>query len=541
VTGVALRPDAAAAEPPSGSARPAQSWRERLAWTLFWVGIAACVIYCLLLRLWAPRGLWLDEAQSVAIARQPLTGGHGITLYQALKQDGSPPLYYLLLHGWIALVGEGDRTVRALSFVLNIACIPPLLILGRRVIGRRAAWVAVLAFITSPFAAYYASETRMYSLLLLLALAGALALERTLRAPTWWSVVGLSLASVAVAMTHYWSLYSLVTVAIFLSIGLWRANPRHRRGCKFALVGLLGGAILFIPWLPTFRYQSMHTGTPWGEPASYAAVVRAVGQWAGGPLTAGRALLVVVCALLALAIFGYPAGNRQVLLDLKGHEPGRLLFLLAIATLVLAVTIGKLVGNAWADRYTAIAFIPFLLCLALGPERLADRRLWAGSIGLIALFGSITAGRVVTMQRTQAVRVAQILAAHGKPGDVVLYCPDQLGPAVAREIKAGRGGQGMQNFMIPTFAPPDRVDWVDYKARNTYANGLVPGLIDRVLADAGSHRIWLVYNPNYLTYEQLCPNLRLALAQQRPIFTWMSPNPNSYENEELDSFSAPAK
>ncbi|HEX4430586.1 MAG TPA: glycosyltransferase family 39 protein, partial [Frankiaceae bacterium] len=449
MTDVALAPPKGADEPPP-PAPHAHSRRDRLAWGAFWTGIGVCVVYCLLVRLWGPRGLWLDESQSVAIARLPLTG-HGTTLIQGLKQDGSPPLYYLLLHWWIELFGNGDRTVRALSFVLNLACIPPLLMLGRRVIGRRAAWVAVLAFITSPFAAYYASETRMYSLLVLLALLGALALERTLRAPTWWSVLGISVASVAVAMTHYWSLYSLVTVAGFLLIGVFWGSPVHRRGCKLSIVGLLGGAVLFIPWFPTFLYQSKHTGTPWGAPASYAAVVHAFGQWAGGQLTAGRALLVVVCALLAMAVFGYPAGPRQVLIDLKGHEPGRLLLLLSLTTLVLAVTVGKLVGNAWADRYTAIAFIPFILCLALGPERLVDRRIWAGSIGLMALFGTLAAGPVVTAQRTQAVQVARILSKQAVPGDVVLYCPDQLGPAIAREINAGRGGKGLKNYTIPTF------------------------------------------------------------------------------------------
>ena len=350
MTDVALRPETEAVEPPAGSAPP-PSRRERWAWRAFWAGIAACVIYCILVRLWGPRGLWLDEAQSVAIARLPLSGGHGITLYQALKQDGSPPLYYLLLHGWIALFGDGDRTVRALSFVLNLACIPPLLVLGRRVIGRRAAWVAVLAFITSPFAAYYASETRMYSLLALLAILGGLALERTLRAPSRWSVLCVSLASVAMALTHYWALYSLATVALFLLIGLWRGTPPVQRGCKRALAGLAGGAILFIAWLPTLLYQSKHTGTSWGPPTTYADVVHAVGQWSGGQSTAGRALLLVVCALLALAIFGYPAGKLLVRLDLGGHEPGRLLFLVSIVPLLLAATVSQLVGNAWFDRY----------------------------------------------------------------------------------------------------------------------------------------------------------------------------------------------
>jgi hypothetical protein len=340
-----------------------------------------------------------------------------------------------------------------------------------------------------------------------------------------------------VALTHYWSLYSLATVAIFLLVGCWRAKPRHRRGCAWGLAGLAGGAIIFIPWLPTFLYQSRHTGTPWGHPATYAAVVSSFGQWAGGPLTAGRALLVVICALLTLSIFGFPAGDRQVLLDLKGREPGRLLFMLAIVTLIVAVTFGELAGTAWADRYTAIAFVPFLLCFALGTEQLAGRHLRAVAIAAIALFGSIACGPVVTVQRTQAVNVAKVLTAQGKPGDVVLYCPDQLGPAIAREISAGRGGQGMKHFTIPLFAAPDRVDWVDYKARNDFAGGLVPAMVDRALAEAGSHRIWLVYNPNYLTYQQLCPDLRLALAQQRPVLIWLNANPGTYENEELDSFT----
>ncbi len=159
-----------------------------------------------------------------------------------------------------------------------------------------------------------------------------------------------------------------------------------------------------------------------------------------------------------MSVFGYPAGPRQVLIDLKGHEPGRLLLVLALGTLVLAVTVGKVVGTAWADRYTAVAFIPFLLCLALGPERLSDRRFWAGAIGLMALFGTLAAGPTVKAQRTQAVQVARILATHAVPGDVVLYCPDQLGPAIAREIRAGRGGNGLKNFTIPTFGPPDRVE-----------------------------------------------------------------------------------
>ena len=55
-------------------------------------------------------GYWIDEAISVGIASHPLTEIPG-----ALRQDGSPPLYYLLLHEWMALVGTGEEETRALS------------------------------------------------------------------------------------------------------------------------------------------------------------------------------------------------------------------------------------------------------------------------------------------------------------------------------------------------------------------------------------------------------------------------------------------
>ena len=34
-----------------------------------------------------------------------------------------------------------------------------------------------------------------------------------------------------------------------------------------ALVAVAVGGLAFVPWLPTFIYQSKHTGTPWALPA----------------------------------------------------------------------------------------------------------------------------------------------------------------------------------------------------------------------------------------------------------------------------------
>src|SRR5690554_4518126 len=70
--------------------------------------------------------LWLDEAQSVAIARLP-TGD----LFDALRNDGAPPLYYLVLHAWIRVFGESTTAVRSLSGVFALASLPAMWFLAR--------------------------------------------------------------------------------------------------------------------------------------------------------------------------------------------------------------------------------------------------------------------------------------------------------------------------------------------------------------------------------------------------------------------------
>ncbi|MDQ3294343.1 MAG: YraN family protein, partial [Actinomycetota bacterium] len=131
--------------------------------------------------------LWLDEALSANIA------GLGLgSIPEALRHDGHPPLYYFLLHWWMNLFGEGDAEVRSLSGVLAVAALPLAWLVGRRVGGRRVAWATSLLLALSPFAVRYATETRMYALVILLVLAGHLLVRRAVeeRDAPWYRANG---------------------------------------------------------------------------------------------------------------------------------------------------------------------------------------------------------------------------------------------------------------------------------------------------------------------------------------------------------------
>ena len=64
-------------------------------------------------------GFWIDEGLSVGIADRPLSD-----IPAALRLDGSPPLYYTLLHVWISVFGSTETATHALSLLFAVLAVP---------------------------------------------------------------------------------------------------------------------------------------------------------------------------------------------------------------------------------------------------------------------------------------------------------------------------------------------------------------------------------------------------------------------------------
>src|SRR5829696_7948854 len=108
-------------------------------------------------------GFWIDEGLSVGIADRPLTD-----IPAALRLDGSPPLYYSLLHIWMAVFGSAETATHALSLLCAVLAVPAAWWAASGLFGRTAGLTAALLAATNPFLTHYAQETRMYALVALL-------------------------------------------------------------------------------------------------------------------------------------------------------------------------------------------------------------------------------------------------------------------------------------------------------------------------------------------------------------------------------------
>jgi hypothetical protein len=289
--------------------------------------------------------------------------------------------------------------------------------------------------------------------------------------------------------------------------------------------------------VPTFLYQAKHTGTPWGSPVLPGLpVAYTLRDFAGGAsgvvdLQEGWLLFLVLFPLLLLGVFGRAGDDRHIELDIRAQPEIRPIALIAGIGLVVALTLNYLGGGAFQSRYSAIVFPFFVILVARGLTTLRDPRVLGVVASVVVVLGFAGGVRNVATQRTQAGQVAAVLRHEAHPGDVVVYCPDQVGPAIARLTQPG-----LDQVVYPSFRPPEFVDWVDYKKHLAQAN--LDDFARRTLARAGSHPIWYVSAPGYTTHKGTCEALGDALAASRTREPRTFSNASIFEKPGLEEFPA---
>lgn len=213
----------------------------------FWAlaAIAAAGLALRLFRL-GSQSFWYDEAQTLFVARLPLS--------ELLQRVYRPPLYHLLLHGWSALVPDAEPWLRLPSSLFGAALPPLVYLLGSRLYGRKVGLLAALFAAFSPTLLWYSQELRMYSLmalefaLLMILSPWPMAEEREMRLNV---LVALFLVEVASLYTHYFAIPFILWLGL---ASLWTlARQRRWSELKAWLAVQAAAGLAFLPWLMVIR------------------------------------------------------------------------------------------------------------------------------------------------------------------------------------------------------------------------------------------------------------------------------------------------
>ena len=174
-------------------------------------------------------------------AMNPLATVHAL----ALEEPQHPPVYYLLGHYWLGVVGNSIAATRALSATISLLELPLAFWLGVELFGsRRAGCIALILSAVSPVCVLYAQEAREYALWTVVLLAVSIAFRRAFRLDRprdWWLVAVLS------ALGLYVYPLTFLVLAAFVAYGLVTQWPNRSllRRCALAIAGAL---LAFAPW-----------------------------------------------------------------------------------------------------------------------------------------------------------------------------------------------------------------------------------------------------------------------------------------------------
>ena len=372
------------------------------------IGLGALIILAGLGR----SSFFIDETFSWNASSNGLQG-----ISDAVQQaEVTPPLYYVILHGWIQLTGaDSEWMLRMPSALAGVGLIGAVAWLGTIVADRRVGLVAALLTALSPLVLQYSQEVRAYVFVMLAVTVAAAATVRLAQEPDRrrWLVLAMTAAATSVFL-HY------TAVLVLFPLSLWLLRQTQLPLAKRLAVGA-AGLLPFLVLLPLLQAQ-LDAGHHNAEANAYAKITpvgllklfatpydgRALG---GMSVTYQLGLLALVDAVALLAFA-----------DRFRHLPTRWLLVGACALPLLAVLVVSSIFQPLAiTRYTAVA-APFLLVVlavvAMRAPRPLGRTLLA--LGVIAGVIGVIAAQLPKGQWPDTRSAFEVTARGWQPGDVVV-------------------------------------------------------------------------------------------------------------------------
>lgn len=369
-------------------------------------------------------GFWFDEGATIGTVTRPV----GDALWRIFHWELNQSPYHLLALVWLRLV-EGEAAMRALSAVFAVASVPLAFVVGRRLVGARAAAVAAALLAVHPFAVQWGQQLRGYSLLVALTLLSTWLLVRLVDEP---GPARAAAYGAAAAVSLYAQMFSALVVAAHVLAVVAVVRPLPRRSLLVA--GAVGGVLA----LPMVEFFLTRDGDPldWVSPAGREQVLGTAEALAGGgPLQLWAYGIVAAAGSIVLAVRALRATDPVT--RFRALLPVLLLVVPPVAALVLSVTAKPLVEA----RFLIVVLPGLVLVSGAAVDEALRRRppLAAVALAALALASGLGLrdwyGREPFDQWREAV--AEV-AGSAEPGDVVVTSPSRA-THVVRHYVADQG------------------------------------------------------------------------------------------------------
>jgi uncharacterized membrane protein len=522
---------------------------------------------CIRVLLLAVKGLTLDETVSIWLAGFPL---HDI-FHWAASVNQQPPLYYYLLHCWIALRSSFPYSVRFLSVLFGVAAIPVIYLIGKRLAGPVVGLVTAVLLAVSPLHIFYAQDASMVTLLMFNAAVTLYAVIRLVTDPrskqpfgiqfreymrAWWKPVPedrndqekseeikkliprtkwrafiarhqwLPIHSVSTDIT--WIIYVLFTALTLLShnsgylvfltanlivLGLILVQKLRKNPPLANLVApsfwnwLIAQAVVLVLWIPWLVPFLQQTGS------SSSRLALAVPTWPGvlGMVMSFINATSTIPTNIAIGIWTlYLLVFGAGIVYFRKKVPQ----LILLAAVFLLPLLTEVVLSFWRPSFSESTLlwttIPLFLILAAGVSQAKFRPLIIVTIGILGALNFFAVSDYFRFyQKEDWTSAARAVAGHAEKGDLILFTSN------LNEIPFDY-----------YFIPYQDLYAIEIEKRGVPRDLTETGAVEPVMTEAdipdlnsliqGHDRVWLVYSnesaadPSGLVPQTLSSGMNLA-------------------------------
>lgn len=323
--------------------------------------------------------LWYDEVWYTSVMLD------STSINQVLFHDVHPPLYPLIMKGWIELFGDSEISVRFPSLLFGLASLGVTFALAQAWFGRRIALLATLLMVLSPVHVWHCQETKNNMLLLLLTLLSVYGLQRALTNNSRRDWLLFIIAAILALWTNHFSLW--VIFSSFLWLWLHVVKKQGPRPLKWTVISTVIVAAAYLPMLLSTLLQAEGMARDYLRPFSFSEIyklfliylshgntLRTISPYApihtlttqpwGFFLIDGLYAILICSGLFAVGRSAFVRHRQRQALGpaIPGYRSLLLAYFLIPPTLLLAASL--IYPKIYIERCMIILLPPFMMLLA---------------------------------------------------------------------------------------------------------------------------------------------------------------------------------
>ena len=292
-----------------------------------------------------------------------------------------PPLFYLVMHGWEALTGFSEFSVRLWALLPSVLMVPSVYYLARHLIDRETGVVAAFLMTINSFHIWHSQDARSYTWFALLGLWAAIFFWQSLRRNHWQDWVRYALSIIVLVYLHYYGAFLIAFHGVYL---LWYSAKQQTGLTQYLIrwgLAIAGACLVFTPWFwLSWQFIAQYTADL-DQVLPGTVLWRGLQAFSGGVIEPTPSVVWWAWPFVMLVIAGLWRGWRS-------RQPAATNFLLGYLVFpfigVMALTLR---GQAFTERYLIAALPAYLILMAAGTMWLLRNShlliRWVASLSLI--------------------------------------------------------------------------------------------------------------------------------------------------------------